>query len=126
MARIVLDSNVIIYISQDKLELKNLPIEYDEILISCISYMEVLGFNFPESEKEKSLKEFIDNLIVIETNLEIRKKVIEYRKKKRIKLPDAIILATANIMKADLFTYNMDDFQNMDDTVKLFNLPIDL
>lgn len=75
MARIVLDSNVVIYISQDKLELKNLPSKYDEILISSITCMEVLGFNFPEQETEKSLTEFIDNLIVIETNFEIRKKV---------------------------------------------------
>jgi predicted nucleic acid-binding protein len=126
MARVVLDSNVIIYISQEKLELKNLPPEYDEILISSVSYMEVLGFIFPDLEKEKSLIEFTDTLSIVETNFEIRKKVIEYRKKKRIKLPDAIILATAAIMKADLFTYNMNDFQNIDDAVKLFNLPIEL
>ena len=90
MARIILDSNVIIYISQKKLELKELPVEYDEILISSISCMEVLGFNFPEEETEKSLIEFIDSFNVIDTNFEIRKKVIEYRKKKKIKLPDAI------------------------------------
>lgn len=126
MARIVLDSNVIIYSSQKKLDLKNLPTEYDEIFISSVSFMDVLGFNFPEQEAEKSLIEFIDSFIVIDTNFEIRKKVIEYRKQKKIKLPDAIILASAAIMKADLFTYNVDDFKNIDDQVKLFNLPIEL
>jgi predicted nucleic acid-binding protein len=124
MARIILDSNVIIYISQKKLELKDLPVEYDEILISSVSCMEVLGFNFPEEETEKALIEFIDSFIVVDTNFEIRKRVIEYRKKKKIKLPDAIILASAAIMKADLFTYNVDDFKNIDEQVKLFNLPI--
>ena len=86
--------------------------------------MEVLGFNFPEEETEKALIEFIDSFIVVDTNFEIRKRVIEYRKKKKIKLPDAIILASAAIMKADLFTYNVDDFKNIDEQVKLFNLPI--
>ena len=42
MARIVLDSNVVIYISQDKLELKNLPSKYDEILISQSIYKFIL------------------------------------------------------------------------------------
>ena len=74
MARIVLDSNVIIYSSQKKLDLKNLPTEYDEIFISSVSFMDVLGFNFPEQEAEKSLIEFIDSFIVIDTNFASRKK----------------------------------------------------
>ena len=37
--------------------------------------MEVLGFNFPDSDAEKSMKEFISNFIILETDFEIRKKV---------------------------------------------------
>lgn len=44
-----------------------------------------------------------------------------YRSHSKIKLPDAIILATAKKMKADLKTANVDDFKNVDKSVKLIN-----
>jgi predicted nucleic acid-binding protein len=49
----------------------------------------------------------------------IAQKVIQYRQleHKKIKIPDAIILATAKVMEADLLTDDWDDFQTIDDTV---------
>jgi len=40
--------------------------------------------------------------------------VIETRNKKKIKLPDAIVYATASINDLDLITSNVDDFKNME------------
>ncbi|MCP5054301.1 MAG: type II toxin-antitoxin system VapC family toxin [bacterium] len=39
-----------------------------------------------------------------------RESVIAFQQKKKIKLPDAIILATATFMKCDLLTRNVKDF----------------
>ncbi|MCB1176137.1 MAG: PIN domain-containing protein, partial [Leptospiraceae bacterium] len=121
--RLILDSNVLIYISQNKIDLKDLPGDYNEIFISSISYMEVLGFEFNDPNTEKTITELIQCFEIIHTNIEISKKVVEYRKKKKNKIPDAIILASAKFIEADLFTYNTYDFKNLDDSVHIFNLP---
>jgi len=38
-------------------------------------------------------------------------------KTKKIKLPDAIILATAKYLDAELITNDLNDFKNIDDAV---------
>ncbi len=57
-------------------------------------------------------------------NKEIADLAIVYRKSKtkKIKLPDAIILASAKSINADLITDDYRDFQNIDPTVNVMNL----
>lgn len=63
--------------------------------------------------------EIFRNIIIIEVNQEIADQAIIYRKNKtkKIKIPDAIILASAKYVNADLLTDDWDDFQNIDSTV---------
>jgi predicted nucleic acid-binding protein len=60
----------------------------------------------------------------LEINLAIADKVIEYRRKKvrKIKLPDAIILATASVYGLALLTDDWDDFENIDESVEIIKL----
>ena len=51
-------------------------------------------------------------------------KVISIRQQHKIKLPDAIILATAVISKMELITANVPDFANIDNSLKIYN-PMD-
>ena len=57
-------------------------------------------------------------------NKSIAENVIRYKKEKRrkIKLPDAIILATANYLGADLLSDDWDDFINIDNSVRVLNV----
>jgi predicted nucleic acid-binding protein len=55
----------------------------------------------------------------VELNKEIADIAIEYRKKKKIKLPDALVLATAKYIDADLLTNDIQDFQKIDKSVKI-------
>jgi len=73
--------------------------------------MEIYGYNF-QSDKEKE---------IVDVNQEIAQQVIIYRKRedKKIKIPDAIILATAKYLNADLITDDWDDFIGFDDHVKI-------
>ncbi len=86
--------------------------------------MEVLGYKFENVETEKFITDFISKFHIIETDSRIRELVIRYRKTKKISLPDAIILATAESYEADLFTYNLEDFKNMNTKVKIIQLPL--
>ena len=56
---------------------------------------------------------------IVEINKEIADITITYRKKKKIKLPDAFILTTASYLSADLITSNTDDFRDLDENVNV-------
>lgn len=109
----ILDSNILIYLSKNELPLAFLD-QFDALFISVISYMEVLGYAFRNSEEENFVKEIIDLFDVRFINQEIAEIVIKYRKQYRIKLPDAIIAATAEADGCCLVTRNIGDFKNID------------
>jgi len=79
----------------------------------------VYGYEFEKPEEKQLIDLFFEGLEVIELNKEIVEQVIVYRKNKikKIKLPDAIILATAKYLDAELITNDWNDFENIDDSV---------
>ena len=108
----MLDSNILIYLSKNELPLEFLD-PFDSLFISVISYMEVLGYTFPNAEEDGFVKKIIDLFNVHFIDQEIAEIVIKYRKQQRIKLPDAIIAATAEANGFCLITRNIDDFKNI-------------
>ena len=72
--------------------------------VSQITRMELLGFPNITLDEEIVIKQFLDQTIILTLSDEIADKVIELRKKIRIKLPDAIIVATALVHKLKLIT----------------------
>jgi len=70
--------------------------------ISVISYMEVLGYDFNLKEEENFICSLLNYLEIIYIDENIANKVIKLRKNNRIKLPDAIICASAMINNATL------------------------
>ena len=92
---------------------------YDDFYVSIITYIEVYGYEFEKPEEKQLIDLFFEGLEVIELNKEIVEQVIVYRKNKikKIKLPDAIILATAKYLDAELITNDWNDFENIDDSV---------
>ena len=115
----ILDSNLLIFLSKEMIDRKKLYSRYDEFCVSIITYMEVYAFDFPNKNEKDSLDRTFANLEIIEINREIADQAIIYRKNKikKIKLPDAIILASAKYTNADLLTDDWDDFQNIDSSV---------
>lgn len=62
----------------------------------------------------QSWRDFIDQATLIKVNDDIIDQVILIRKKHKIKIPDAIIAATAVVHHLILITRNVDDFKNID------------
>lgn len=83
--------------------------------------MEVYAFDFPIKSEKDALDLTFASLEIIEVNQEIADQAIIYRKQKtkKIKLPDAIILASAKYTNADLLTDDWDDFQNIDSNLNV-------
>ena len=84
--------------------------------------MEVMGFKFETEDEKNTIEKLLLSFEIIQTDMEIAKLVINYRLENKIKIPDAIILATAKKLKADLVTRNTDDFINVDKSVTLSNI----
>ena len=113
----LVDSNVIIdYVSNripEKIA-KDLDIYFNRnFSVSIISKMEVLGFNTLDYELEQ-LESFIKFSSIIYIDEDVANKTIEIRRIKRIKLPDAIIAATALVKNCILLSHNTTDFKKIE------------
>jgi predicted nucleic acid-binding protein len=81
----------------------------DQINISAINKIELLGF----SKVEQVLIDLVGFAVMYHIDDEIIDKTIELRKKYKIKLPDAIIAATAIVYNFTLISCNTGDFQKI-------------
>jgi predicted nucleic acid-binding protein len=83
--------------------------------------MEALGYSFEMQDEQNVIEKLCNNLLVIQLNDDVVKLVVEIRKSKKIKLPDAIIAASAICNKATLITRNTSDFQNVHNDLIMVN-----
>jgi predicted nucleic acid-binding protein len=85
----------------------------DNCNISIITKMETLGFAFKSIAEQKTMETFVSGSNVLVLNDEIVNKTIAICKVKKIKLPDAIIAATALVYGFTLISRNTSDFTNI-------------
>lgn len=111
----VLDSNAVIYASNGSIDPEKLVSANNRYYISIISFIEVYGFDFVNPEEKETIDNILSNVEILDLNREIADQTVIYRKNpvKKIKLPDAVILATAHHIGADLITNNIKDFENI-------------
>ena len=111
--RYLLDTNVVIdYFSQrfsEKPEFFIAQIIDDAIFFSVVNKIELLGY----SECEKETSEIVEAAQIFYLDEIIAQKAIEIRKSRRIKLPDAVIAATAICKNLVLLSNNENDFKNI-------------
>ncbi len=122
--KVVLDSNILILASKQELDISKLLSSYEKFYVSIVTYIEVLGYKNMSNEEINIIKMFFNNIEIIDVDFEIAKIVITYKTQviKKIKLPDAIILATAKHLGGVLLTRNTVDFTNIDEKVKIENI----
>ena len=116
-------SNVIIGYLDNKLPVQAMKtmnsIIDDKPNISIITKIEILRFNTSEINY-KILKDFIDESIVFGLDDLVTDHTISICRSNRIKLPDAIIAATAIVYDLRLVTRNITDFKKIKD-IELLN-----
>lgn len=81
--------------------------------ISAITEIELLCWKTDTESDLIVLHDFIKDCFVIEMDQTIKFKTAEIRKVNKIKLPDAIIAATALTQNLTLLTRNLHDFGNV-------------
>lgn len=82
----------------------------EESIISFISEIELLAWNPPDEEDLAIYRSFVDQSIIFGINKGIIQKTIDIRKLHKLKLPDALIAATAITHERILVADNDNDF----------------
>ena len=123
------DTNIAIYYLQEQFPrggemFMNELLKTEQPVISAITEIELLCWKTATEKDLEILYNFINDGIVIELEQAIKLKTAEIRKARHIKLPDAIIAATALIYDLILLSRNVADFKNIDG-LKIIN-PWDL
>jgi predicted nucleic acid-binding protein len=91
-ARYVLDTNISLYLLGGRL-LNPLPT--GEFFLSVITEMEMLSYPTISKSEELKIRQFLSQVRVLGVGEDVKNVAITLRKKYRLKLPDAIICATA-------------------------------
>jgi len=97
----VLDTNAILYFLGGRLAQ---PLPVAQYFISVISEMELLSYPSLDEPAQARVEEFLSRVIVIGLNEEVKTLAIRLRKQYSLKLPDAIVAATALGLSASLLT----------------------
>ena len=84
-----------------------LPVEF---LVSVITRMELKSWLSGDDEMENTIEKTLRIAVIFDSSEEIILKTIEIRRKAKIKLPDAIIAATAIVNGFTLLSTNDKDF----------------
>jgi len=116
---VIFDTNVLIYLSKFKLDPEKILKE--KAAISVITKIEALGYPFPNIEEHNLLKAICAELDIVPLSDIISEETIKLRTRYKVKLPDAIIYATALVQKVPLLTNNITDFKSLSGQVRLID-----
>ncbi len=117
MVSAVFDTNILIDylngIEQAKSELDL----YANKAISAITWMEVMVGATPETEA--ILRGFLNNFTNLPINVPVANLAVKLRRQHKIKLPDAIVWATAQAHSCILVTRNSKDFSASEPGIRI-------
>ena len=99
----IVDTNIILYVLSGNKELAEM-IDSKEIYVSFITELELLGYKGIEKKDKHIIKQFLADCRIIDINEEIKIHTLQIKQKYTIKLPDAIIGATAKFLNIPLIT----------------------
>jgi len=113
------DTNTVIYYLQQQFpplaeKLIDNMVNEARPAISAITEIELLCWKSAAEKDLDVLHNFIEDSLVIELEQPIKYKTADIRKKHKIKLPDAIIAATALVYELSLVSRNVSDSKNIE------------
>ncbi len=117
--RAIFDTNILIDYLNGHQKAKEEIGQYTFRAISIITYIEIsVGLN--DFEEIESIKAFLHRFEIINIDLPIAERAAAIRKKYKLKIPDALMLATAEHHQCLLITRNTKDFEK---TIPIVRVP---
>ncbi len=114
---LLVDTNILIYLFKGNERAYELLYERD-LWVSFITEMELLSFDGHTSGEIQTINRFLGNCKIIDINRSIKDTAINIRKTSTLKLPDAIIAATAHYLSIPLITADKG-FKTIDDIISV-------
>lgn len=105
----VFDTNILIDFLNGVQQAADVLGDYEEPAISRITWMEVLAGAFG-SRDEHLVRAFLAGFRVLEVDEHVAEEAVSLRARRRLRLPDALILSTARRQGCLLLTRNTRDF----------------
>jgi predicted nucleic acid-binding protein len=90
---------------------------YKRPAISVISWIEVMAGT--TAQTEKAARAFLQTFDLLEIDAKVAEQAVILRKTRRIKLPDAVIWATAQVHQSLLVSRNTRDFDPLDPGIRV-------
>lgn len=122
--RYLLDTNILIYYIAEEIpdnEINKIEnIINTSFNISIISEIEILGYNKLTEKEIKNIENFLGFANIISLNNELKSLIVQIMRENKIKLPDAVIAATAIKNNLILITRNSKDFENINN-IRIYN-----
>lgn len=113
----IFDSNILIDFIKG-VEPARQEIERNEIReISIITWMEVMAGATPE--RHAGIREMLSRFHKLPITDEIAEQTVVERRSRRIKLPDAVLIATATVRGGQLITRNTRDFPKNEKHIRI-------
>lgn len=109
----LVDTNIIIYLVDGDQTVSNL-LEDRSVQLSFITKIELLAFKKLKTREEKIIRAIINNAHIIFASYDITESAVKIRKNYNLKIPDAIIAATAKTYNLPLVTADTD-FNRLDE-----------
>ncbi len=101
LPRLVVDTNIALYHLGNRLEQ---PFPSGLYFVSIITEMELLSYPGLSDAEAQLIYSFLSHLTIININDVIKNLAIQWRRQYKLKLPDAIIVATTLSLEATLLT----------------------
>jgi len=107
-----LDTNIVIgFLKGEKDIIRFISNRLDEgavLFVSQITRMEMMSYHGLSKEDEVRIKGFLAGVQVLMLDPQVESKAIAMRREHRLRLPDAVIVATALVNHCVLITYDRD------------------
>lgn len=114
----VFDTNILIDFLNGSIKAANEIKLHKQRMISIISYIELLSGAY-ESLEEQIIREFLHEFRIINMNPTIADQAVTIRKEFNMKIPNAIIYASAKEHSTRLITRNTRDFKSSWSDIKI-------
>jgi len=102
--RRLLDTNAVLYLLGGRLAES---LEVGQYYVSVISEMELLSYPKLTNDAAHQIRSFLADVTVVELTKDVKTTAIQLRREHALKLPDAIVAASAMNLEAELLTNDL-------------------
>ncbi len=122
-AKLLVDTNVFIRLFEGDLEVAN-HLQEKHLFVSVVTEMELLGFYGISASDKEFYRSVLNDCSLVELSQPVKEKTIFLKQTYKIRLPDAIIAATAQYLSLPLLTYDKGFSKIKEIDVLLLELPV--